>query len=50
MPTIVHFIGAEKPVTLREDYDTVPKALQGREVALFGETASRVASSLSSST
>jgi hypothetical protein len=43
MPTIVHFIGAERPVTLQEDYDTVTKALQGREVGLFGKNASRVA-------
>jgi hypothetical protein len=43
MPTIVHLVGAEKPVTLQEDYDTVTKALQGREVGLFGENTSRVA-------
>jgi hypothetical protein len=43
MPTIIHFIGVEKPVTLQEDYDQVTKALQGREVGLFGENTSRVA-------
>jgi hypothetical protein len=43
MPTVVHFIGAERSVTLEESYDTVTKALQGREVGLFGENASRVA-------
>jgi hypothetical protein len=43
MPTIVHFIGTERPVTLQEDYDTVTKALQGREVGFFGENTSRVA-------
>jgi hypothetical protein len=43
MPTVVHFIGVEKPVTLEESYDAVIKALQGREVGLFGEDGSRVA-------
>jgi hypothetical protein len=43
MPTLVHFIGVERPVTLQEDYDTVTKALQGREVGLFGKDTSRVA-------
>lgn len=43
MPAIVHFVGAEKTVTLDEDYDKVISAFKGREVGLFGEGSSRVA-------
>jgi hypothetical protein len=43
MPAIVHFVGAEKTVTLEEDYDKVIAAFKGREVGLFGEGAGRVA-------
>jgi hypothetical protein len=43
LPTIVHFIGAEQAIRLQEDFDKVTKALQGREVGLFGESTRRVA-------
>jgi hypothetical protein len=36
MPTIVHFVGAEKPVTLDEDYDKVTAEFHAeREVGRF---------------
>jgi hypothetical protein len=35
MPTIVHFVGSEKPVTLADDYAAVQSALQGREAGQF---------------
>lgn len=35
MPTIVHFVGAEQPVTVADDYAFVGESLKGRAEAQF---------------
>jgi hypothetical protein len=35
MPTIVHFVGGEKPITVADDYAFVGSAFKGREEAQF---------------
>ena len=47
MPTVVHFIGAEKPVTLENEYDRVNMQLgtegkAGQFVRVIGEKRARV--------
>jgi hypothetical protein len=47
MPTVVHFVGAEAPVTLEDDYDRVNLQLRtegkaGEFVRVIGENRARV--------
>ena len=35
MPTIVHFVGAEQPITVADDYGFVGSSLKGRDEAQF---------------
>jgi hypothetical protein len=36
MPTIIHFVGAEQPLRLEEDYDKVTAQFIGDEAGHFG--------------
>jgi hypothetical protein len=46
MPTVVHFVGAEEPVTLEEDYDKVNGTFTASDIGRFtrvvGDSRSRV--------
>ena len=35
MPTDIHFVGVEKPLKLRDDYDTVTAQLAGHDPGRF---------------